>query len=230
MPPEYPTETHEKKSKKKLILLLTAFTVLVSGTTAFGLLYYKTKMNSDEELANKQKTIKELEGRNANYLKQIDSLKATDNKETDEVIADNSFREVPELGVKYALNDQTKDLIPVYSGNNKVSFSNVEIANAEASTNSTPQCLLGGLGTVIKAAPSDPVLGGQTAEQLAQQWSTQEGEKNNVKKIGDSYFIYLIGNQPCYNDSPIKAKLEALITPAARQNVITALQSFKPSE
>lgn len=205
MPPEYPTETHEKKSKKKIVLLLAAFTVLVSGTTAFGLLYYKTKMNSDEELANKQKTIDELEGRNANYLKQIDSLKKTDDKETDEVIADNSFREIPELGVKYALNDQTNALTYSYMGGNNVWFSTIDLSNSSPgdSTTGKDDCLSsnGPGGSIAKMKSTDQFLG-TTAEAAA----NSPERKDSFKKIGEFYFYYRGPDAPCSENAAIQAK------------------------
>lgn len=224
MPPEYPTETHEKKSKKKLILLLTAFTVLVSGTTAFGLLYYKTKMNSDEELASKQKTIKELEGRNANYLKQIESLKATDNKETDEVIADNSFREIPELGVKYALNEQTKDLTYSYNSDG-IMFSTVDLSNSAPYTGKTEDgnctSFNGPGGSISKLKPADQVVGGTTAEVAA----NSPEQKDNFKKIGEFYFYLEHPNAPCSQKADLQPKMTRAL--AAGKTAFESLQAIE---
>ncbi len=228
MPPEYPTETHEKKSKKKLILVLALFTFLIAGTTTFGLLYYKTKMSSDEELAKKQKTIKELELRNTNYLKQIDELKKIDADEAEQVTEDASFREIPELGVQYALNESTSSLTYVYRGNDTVGFSNIKIADADDPAN--PLCF-SGLGSISKLAPSDRYgASEETAETAAQRMLGNAETKNNVKKIGDNYFFYSPGNQPCYNASQNKAALEPLITLESRAIVTQALQSFQISE
>lgn len=223
MPPEYPTKTHEKKSKKKLILVLAMFTVLVSGTTAFGLLYYKTKMNSDEELANKQKTISQLEDRNANYLKQIDSLKTTDDKETKEISNENTHRQIPELGVQYILNENSSNLTYTYAGTGVIGFSNTGIVDADkekACLGKSP------LGNFIKVNANES-YNGQPVAQAAQALTANENTKNNVKQVGEFYVFYQAPQSSCAGNN---AQLTQLITPAARTIVTEALQSLEVIE
>ena len=230
MPPEYPTETHETKSKKKLILVLVLITILIAATTTLGLLYYKTKTNMQSELNSKQKSIGSLEKKNSNYLKQIEALKKTDTAETAEINNTNTHRQIPELGVQYTLNDQTNSLTYAYKGNNIIGFSNIKIADAD---NPVDSLCLSGLGSVAKAAPSEKSpfgAAGETAEQAAQRMLGNADTKSNVKKVGDSYFFYSPGNQPCYSASPNKAAMEPLITPASRSVVPEALQSYDVSD
>lgn len=223
MPPEYPTETHDKKSKKKVVLLLMAFTILVSGTTAFGLLYYKTKMNSDEEIASKQKTINKLEGRNANYLKQIDALKKTDDADTAEINNQNTHRQIPEFGVSYKLNDQNGNLTYTYGSNGVIGFSNVEIVNADQDK----VCLgKAPLGSFIKVNANE-TFNNRPASEAAQALTANEETKNNVKKVGDFYIFYQSAQSSCAGNN---TQLNELITPAAKSVVVQAMQSLEISE
>lgn len=204
MPPEYPTETHEKKSKKKLILTLVLFTILIAGTTTLGLLYYKTKMDSQKQLANKQKTIEDLEGRNANYLKQIDALKKP---EKEEVQPTATFREIPELGVKYALNDQTKDLTYFYTGRNSIAFSTIDLSNSAINIDEEG-CLTNGPGGIIgKLNPTDQ-LNGTTAEAAA----NNSELKDRFKKIGEFYFNFSMPSGPCSQKTDLKSKIDQTLT------------------
>ncbi|GEM_PF-7094120 len=227
MPPEYPTETHEPKSKKKLILVLVLITILIAASTTLGLLYYKTKTNMQGELNSKQKAIGGLEKKNSNYLKQIEALKKTDTADTVEINNTNTHRQIPELGVQYALNDQTEDLTYSYAGDSMIYFSNINIANTDKNRDCLGSAPLGGL---VKGTGDQTFLGGTTFKQQYEIAIANEQNKNNVKKVGESYFIYQGPQSACQDKAQNKVELTALMTPTARQAVITALQSFEPIE
>lgn len=223
MPPEYPTETHEKKSKKKLIFTLLLITILIAGATTLGLLYYKTKTDSDKELSNKQNVISSLEKRNANYLKQIDALKKTDESDAAEINSDNTFRQIPELGVQYALNDSSSKLTYAYTGVGMVGFSNVGIVDADKEKVCLGKSPLGGF---VKVA-SNENYSGTTATQAAEKLLANAETKNTVKKVGEFYVFYQSPQAPCAGTN---TQLNGLITPTARMVVTEALQSLKSIE
>lgn len=223
MPPVYPTETHENTSKKKLILVLIFFTVLIAGVTALGLLYYKTRTEMQSQLDSKNSKISDLQGQNANFLKQIDALKKPV-KEEPEPVKTDGFREIPELGVKYALNDQTKGL--TYSYNlNGITFSTVDLSNSAPYTGKTEDgnCTSpnGPGGSIEKLKPSDRVVSGTTAEVAA----NSPEQKDSFKKIDEFYFYLGHPNAPCSQKADLKPKIDQAL--AAGKVAFNSLQAIE---
>lgn len=122
--PSYIGSTEQKPSKKKTIWLVIVIVVLIASNVAWVLFYIKQQSELNT-------TISTLTARNLKLANDNKSLQAENDKASD-AEADSGYREIPELGVKYKLDDTTKDLTYSYNGtkdNETISWSTVKLSN-----------------------------------------------------------------------------------------------------
>lgn len=102
--PSYIGSTEQKPSKKKTIWLVIVIVVLIASNVAWVLFYIKQQSELNT-------TISTLTARNLKLANDNKNLQNTGDKTDDTA----EYREIPELGVKYKVTDENKDLTYSYS-------------------------------------------------------------------------------------------------------------------
>ena len=136
-------------------------------------------------------TITTLTARNAKLAKDNKSLQAASESPEE----DSDYREVPELGVKYKVTDETKDLTYVYSeaGADRpaASFSTLAILNqGTGDEDDTNECAKesGAAGVIVRYTSKDLNTDGVLLDTTIKK--ELDKKSPTVKKIGSNYFVY----------------------------------------
>lgn len=122
------SSTEKKSNKAKIIWFTLLVLALIASNTTWGLLYFNQRTALNEKI-NKLTVEKQLLSEEL-----ADSKKAAANAEDNDV----QWREIPELGVKYKLDSDTKDLTYSYQGvkdSESVNWSTVKLSNKSTETN-----------------------------------------------------------------------------------------------
>lgn len=199
--PSYIDTSTPKTSKKKTIWLILIIVALIASNVSWALFFFKQQ----GELNTK---ISILTAKNLKLEKDNKSLEEENDKNASEAAKSGDYREIPELGVKYKLTDETETLTYSYSGvkdNESISWSSIALSEKSTETNGCNSYD----GTVII-------------------WSKSPSEisDDKGKKVGDQT-IYRI--TPDGGDSlrPANCRDEALLE-AARTAEKTAYDSLQP--
>ena len=121
--------TEKKSSRKKIIWFILIVLALIASNTAWGLLYFNQRTALNEKI-NKLTVEKQLLNEELADSKKAAAANAEDN--------DVQWREIPELGVKYKLDSDTKDLTYSYQGvkdSESVNWSTIKLSNKSTDTN-----------------------------------------------------------------------------------------------
>lgn len=124
-------DTKKKSGKAKTIWLILVILLLIISNTVWGLLWY-TQDTKITDLGTKND---KLNSQNSKLSDSNKSLKAANEKS--KVDSSVQWREMPEFGVKYKLDDDTKDLTYSYIGikdEESINWSSIKQSNK--STNS----------------------------------------------------------------------------------------------
>lgn len=119
------TFTDKKPSKAKIIWLVIIVLLLIASNTAWGLFYFSQQNKLNDNI------------RSLKIEKQAIKDELADAKKSTKSNSDLEYREIPELGVKYKLDDTTKDLTYSYNGtkdNETISWSSIELSNKSTNT------------------------------------------------------------------------------------------------
>lgn len=122
------SSTEKKSNKAKIIWFTLLVLALIASNTTWGLLYFNQRTTLNEKI-NKLTVEKQLLSEEL-----ADSKKAAANAEDNDV----QWREIPELGVKYKLDSDTKDLTYSYQGvkdSESVNWSTIKLSNKSTETN-----------------------------------------------------------------------------------------------
>lgn len=122
------SSTEKKSNKAKIIWFTLLVLALIASNTTWGLLYFNQRTALNEKI-NKLTVEKQLLSEEL-----ADSKKAAANAEDNDV----QWREIPELGVKYKLDSDTKDLTYSYQGvkdSESVNWSTIKLSNKSTETN-----------------------------------------------------------------------------------------------
>lgn len=182
----------EKHSKAKTIWLLIIIFLLGVSNTAWGLFYLK--QNQDAQNLNSQ--IGALTTEKTTLNGQIASLKST-NKELSTIESKQEeiiWREIPELGIKYEIVDDTKDFTYgyFYIQNPLIQTSTISLTDSSPSTSlDTPTCSVKDpVGAIHKLTEKDldkmnVYVPGST---LRESTLNNPANKKMIKKLGENYF------------------------------------------
>mgnify|MGYP003393045902 CR=1 FL=1 len=191
--PSYIGSTEQKPSKKKTIWLVLVILALIASNVAWGLFFVKQQ----GELNTK---ISILTAKNLKLAQDNKDLQNADNKDEDVTV----YREVPELGVKYKITDQTKDLTYAYSygfEKSSVGFSSTALIKAANANNHDGTLLCGsenGAAGIITSYKAGDKL------DLADV-STPIEQVKDAKKVGSNYFVIAKPQGVCSEDKTIQA-------------------------
>lgn len=193
--PNYANSPVEQKpSRKKTIWLVLIILALIASNTGWALFYLKQQ----GEMTAKINT---LTAQNLKLTKDNKELQNADS-ETDNTTV---YREIPELGVKYKVTDDTKNLTYTYSAENKlpgIGLSTVALTDAGCDSSGK---VAGSIGQYKAGFDLN---------------ATGSGEKmpvekfEDAKKIGNYYYLYAVPQSVCSeNEQALKlqgpAKLSA---------------------
>lgn len=116
--------TDAKPSKKKTIWLVVVILALIASNTGWALFFFKQQGELNAKISILTVQVAKLKKDNKALQDEVD--KAGDAE------ADSGYREIPELGVKYKLDSDTKDLTYSYNGvkdNETISWSTIKLSN-----------------------------------------------------------------------------------------------------
>lgn len=166
---EYATHTR----RKSITLLIIGVITLLMASLVLGMLFYFEKTEAD----SLHRQVTELREAQEEMDKQMAEEEAGKTKRPQV-----AYREIPELGVKYKVTDQTKDLTYAFEASEGVSlamFSTKELMQLKDSNNLYP-CKHGSVGLIAKYKNSS----------LAR-------EGASVKEIGGAYFTVTAPQAAC---------------------------------
>lgn len=202
----------KKPSRKKAIWVTIIILLLIASTTALGMLYFSQQatLNAD---------ITALKDQNAQLTKDNKALQA-DNKDSS---SSSDYREIPELGVKYKITNQTKDVTYAYTFDTKnagVGISTtklINVLNTNSSAESSSITLAGTCsGQITMYKPGD--------KQVLAAVSTPIEQVKGVKKIGGNYFTFSKPQAACSDDKTVQTQADDAIQ--AAQTVFNSLQAI----
>lgn len=123
------SSTEKKSNKAKIIWFTLLVLALIASNTTWGLLYFNQRTALNEKI-NKLTVDKQLLNEELADSKKAAAANAEEK--------DVQWREIPELGVKYKLDSDTKDLTYSYQGvkdSESVNWSTVKLSNKSTETN-----------------------------------------------------------------------------------------------
>lgn len=123
------SSTEKKSNKAKIIWFTLLVLALIASNTTWGLLYFNQRTALNEKI-NKLTVEKQLLNEELADSKKAAAANAEEK--------DVQWREIPELGVKYKLDSDTKDLTYSYQGvkdSESVNWSTIKLSNKSTETN-----------------------------------------------------------------------------------------------
>ncbi|MDO8335418.1 MAG: hypothetical protein Q7T74_01380 [Candidatus Saccharibacteria bacterium] len=191
--PSYISSPEQKPSKKKTIWLVIIILALIASNVMWALFFVKQQ----GELNTK---ISILTAKNVKLTNDNKDLQKADSKDDDTTV----YREIPELGVKYKVTNQTKDLTYAYNfgfGQSSIGFSSTALVKAANANNNDGTTLCGSsngaAGIITSYKTGDKV---DTAAD-----STPVEQVKDAKKVGNNYFIITKPQGVCSEDKTIQA-------------------------
>lgn len=124
-------DTDKKSGKAKTTWLILMILLLIISNTVWGLLWY-TQNTAKTDLETKNS---KLNSDNSKLSDSVKSLKTANDKA--KVDSSVQWREIPELGVKYKLDNDTKTLTYSYAGGKDggtISWSSIALSNKSTDT------------------------------------------------------------------------------------------------
>lgn len=172
-----PFQTPETPKRKAPVVLIIAVIVLLLGLLGLGTAYY-FQMSQAKDL---QRQVTDLNTAAEEMDKEMASMH--------EQSAVSEYREIPELGVKYRVTEETRSLSYAYAegeGMGMARFSTVELLKMKDSENLYP-CVQGSSGMIVRSTSGE----------------VPQRSDATVKKIGDYDFIYTPPQNMCEVDGKI---------------------------
>jgi hypothetical protein len=172
--PNYANSPVEQKpSRKKTIWLVIIILALIASNTGWALFYLKQQ----GELTAQINTLK---AQNIKLTKDNKDLQSKDDS-----VDTTVYREIPELGVKYKVTDQTKDLTYTYlaDGTVRIGFSTVALTDAGCDSSG----MAAGAIARYKAGDMNATGNGDTPIEKVK----------DAKKIGNYYYLYAAPQSVC---------------------------------
>lgn len=209
--PNYTNSPVEQKpSRKKTIWLVIIILALIASNTGWALFYLKQQ----GELTTKINT---LTAQNLKLTKDNKDLQNADSNAEDT----SEYREIPELGVKYKVTDDTKNLTYVYDYNKdnvRVSFSSMDLEKL-ATKDGDDAALACAAGTIVLFKPGDKQS--FTADPNA---AIPIEEEKTAKKVGANYYMFIHSQATCSDDEAVNT-LESKVQQNAKK-AFDSLQSI----
>lgn len=124
-------DTDKKSGKAKTIWLILVILLLIISNTVWGLLWY----NQNTTKTGLETKNSKLNSDNSKLSDSVKSLKAANEKA--KVDSSTQWRDIPEFGVKYKLDSDTKNLSYSYAGGKDggtISWSSIALSNKSTDT------------------------------------------------------------------------------------------------
>lgn len=177
----------KKPSRAKTIWLIVVILALIASSVSFTLFYLKQKSEIDT-----------LKAQNSKLADDNKSLESENNKV---VVPQGEYRDIPELGVKYKVTDETKEITYVYNPSGTKAFVNISTValskdSYKATLDGDPYDVMCSLDTgftptsIVFGLPGDVPVPGMGEMTFAQE--SKAGNKS-VKKISDTVYAYFGG-------------------------------------
>lgn len=218
-----------RKTRWLVAGLIIILVLVINATWAW--LYYNKRTDFHNQLSSAKQTAADQKSKNTQLSSELaDSKQRLAEKDkqknpTPQVASD--YREIPELGVKYKLTDQTKVLTYTYkvdsskSGDtiDSIGFSTVDLTNSGAkqenlsANNFQNPC-------TSSSMPAG-LLNRYSAGQVVQSQNKPIEQVSNATKIGDYYFIYTAPQAACGQSQNSSMQQQAI---AAAKEAVSSLQ------
>lgn len=189
-----------KRSHKTRWIVIALVIILVLAINAtWGWLYHNKRSDFHNQLNDAKQTAQTQKNKSSQLANELaDSkqrLAKKDSQKTQTQSTASDYREIPELGVKYKLDDETKDLTYSYTGNNSVGFSTPELVDfGQQDFPNKGTCL-------ATNAPSGSIVMYEPGSTLKATNGSDSGtpieQAAGVKKVGDNYFIFRTPQAVC---------------------------------
>lgn len=221
------------KGSKKGAILVTISVLLLLAAIALGVLYYLSNTSNTETVNKLRSDVSAKEAENQSLTKQLTTAKKSlaekidaDQKKAEETKATDAvqYQNIPELGVRYKVTDQLKNVIyaftPTTDGGQTVGFSTVSLSSISekipgqgGKETTVFPCSIGAgvVPSIIKFADGKSVYNGQPVSKFG-------------TKVGDSYFVYVEPKAACSSKQMDEQK--ALTT--SIETLVKALEVIPP--
>lgn len=192
------SSTDKKSNKAKIIWFIIIVLALIASNTTWGLLYFNQRTALSEKI-NKLTVEKQLLSEEL-----ADSKKAAANAEDSDV----KWREIPELGVKYKVTDETKDLTYSYNKTETtfISFSTVVLVKAGSEKYGSPDYTNSCASSQFPTGSIEQYNPGDLVE-------LREKKVNDIpeaKKINNRYYLYKAPQSSCLTDDKSQDQAKAI--------------------
>ncbi len=188
-----------RKTRWFIVALIVILVLVLNATWAW--LYYNKRTDFHNQLSDAKQTAADQKSKNTQLANELaDSkqrLAAKDAQKPQSQPVTSDYREIPELGVKYKLTDQTKELTYSYAGDDGIGFSTPELVdfglkdfpNEPVSTCSASNHAIGNI-TMYKPGSNVQTPSNTKAGTPVEQFP-------GAKKVGDNYFIFTSPQAAC---------------------------------
>lgn len=181
-----------KRSHKTRWIVIALVVILVLAINAtWGWLYSNKRNNFHSQLNNAKQTASDQKNKTQQLASELaDSkqrLAEKDKQKPDSQQTSSDFRQIPELGVQYSLNDSTKDLTYSYTGSDSIGFSTaalVDFGQQDFPNKGTCFASNAPIGGITMYKP------GSTVQSNGSSSGTPIEQVDGAKKVGDNYFIF----------------------------------------
>lgn len=191
----YPAKRSHKT--RWIVIALVIILVLVINAT-WGWLYSNKRSDFNNKLNSAQQTAKSQKEKTAKLADELAASKQRlaekDNKpETQSTTSD--YREIPELGVKYKLDDETKELTYSYTGSDSVGFSTpalIDFGQQDFPDEQTCFANNAPIGSIVMYEPGSMLKSVGSSNS-----GTPIEQAEGAKKVGSNYFVFSKSQAAC---------------------------------
>lgn len=178
--PTFPSAADVKPSKKKTIWLVVIILALIASNTGWALFFFKQQGELNAKISILTVQVAKLKKDNKDLQDEVD--KAGDSE------SNGDYRDIPELGVKYKLDDKTDSVTYEYSfleNTPAVILRTTDIFKIANDNNKDANDLPAPIISKLTEAET------KTFKFLDEDFATyQKSSPDSVKKIGQFYYVY----------------------------------------
>ena len=189
----------KRSHKTRWIVIALIILLVIAINATWGWLYSSKRTDFHNQLNDAKQTTKTQKDANAKLANELADSKARladkDSQKPDTQQTSSDYREIPELGVKYKLDDETKDLTYSYTGNDSIGFSTVSLIGfGQEDFPNKGAC-------IASSAPSGSITMYEPGDMVKTPGTNSAGtpveQVEGAKKVGDNYFIFTSPQSAC---------------------------------
>ncbi len=181
-----------KRSHKTRWIIIALVVILVLAINAtWGWLYSNKRSDFHSQLNDAKQTAQTQKDKNSQLADELAASKQRladkDKQKPDSQQTSSDYRQIPELGVQYKLEDGAEDLIYSYTGSDSIGFSTaalVDFGQEESPNKGTCFASNSPIGGITMYKPGSSVQSNRGSSE------TPIEQIEGAKKVGENYFVF----------------------------------------